>query len=400
MGFWDRFSGRHLAEFEERLAELETQLEARSLQAWWTDDIDAPMQTTAGARVSRTSILGLSAAWAAVCLLADSISTLPVDVILDEGDRRVPSPERPRWLDEPGQDLSRIDVLGQMLVSLLTEGDALVLTPRSEGQVQGLTVLDPAEVILDPDGSYSAVGVDILPGEILHIRGLMLPTSRPEQRRGVGPVTYAREALGAALATQTFGAAFFGNGAWVGTTVEVPGPLSSDGQKAIRTYVNERHRGSSNAHRIGILTEGAKLSRPLTFSPEDSQFLQTREFQVADVARLFRVPPEMIGGKSGDSLTYATLEGRSTHFVTYSLLHWLIRLERAFTGLWRSEGGPENGEVKLNVKGLLRGSTKERYDAYAVGLDKGFLTIDEVRALEDLPPKPKDEVMPNADAAM
>lgn len=348
------------------------------LPDWWTAG------NAAGENVNATSVLGLSPAWSAVGLLSDSISTLPVDAILVEGDRRVPSPIRPRWLDEPGQGLSRIDMLGQVMASLLVSkyGEAHILTPRTQGTVEGLVVLDPDRVQVDDNGNVSAVGEPLGPADVITIRGLMLPGTR----QGIGPVGYAREVFGGALATQKATSAFWGNGSWTGAVIEVPGELSENGQKALKSYIEERHRGAGRAHKIGVLINGAKLSRPLVFSPEDSQFLGTRDFQVADVARMFRVPPEMIGGKSTDSLTYATLEGRGTHFVTYSLLHWLIRLEWAFTTLWRSEGGPDNGEVKFNVRGLLRGSTKERYDSYEVGLRAGFLTVDEVRAYEDLPP--------------
>lgn len=354
---------------------------------WWAADIEpSQMLNAAGVAVSSTSAMSLSAAWAAVALVSDSIATLPVDVFTEDGDRREPVPPelRPRWLSNPGNALSWIDVLGQGTTSLLLRGEAFILTPRDNGEVQGLVVLDPDKVQPDENSTsgWASNGEPIDAGDLLVMRGLMLPGSK----RGLGPIAAAREAFGSALATQRFGAAFFGNGAWVGTTVEVPGTLSEDGQKALKAYVNQHHRGSSNAHKVGILIEGAKLSRPITFSPEDSQFLQTRDFQVADIARFFGVPPEEIGGTSGNSLTYSTLEGRSTHLVKHALLRWIVRWEAALTALWHSEGGPENGRIKLNVKGLLRGSTKERYDSYAVALDKGFMTVDEVRALEDLPP--------------
>jgi HK97 family phage portal protein len=360
-------------------------VETRAMQ-WWGADIANPYYVNAsGVNVSSMSVLGLSSAWAAVSLLSDSISTLPVDAVLVEGDQRVPLPlaARPTWLDEPGNGLTSIDVRGQTMVSLLLRGRAHILTPRDDqGAVQGLVVLDPDRVQLQPSGLYAVDGEELTPFELLTIRGMMLPVARD----GCSPITYAREAFGSALATQTFGAAFFGNGAWTGTVIEVPGALSEDGQRALKAFVNENHRGASKAHRIGVLIDGAKLSRPITFSPEDSQFLQTREFQVADVARFFRVMPAMIGGKSGDSMTYSTLEGHDTRFVKYSLLHWIVRLETALTALWRSEGGPANGEIKLKVNGLLRGSTKERYDSYAVAIQNRFMTVDEVRALEDLPP--------------
>ena len=363
--------------------------EQRSM-SWWARDWESPFGPTAGQPVTQSSILGLSAAWAAVGLLTDSVSTLPIDVFLEEGEQRVhlPPESRPRWLDRPGNGLERVDVLTQTMVSLLIRGEALILTPRAEGEVQGLTVLDPSEVTIFPDGHYSAIGQDIENFEIVHIRGLMLPTSYANERRGMGVIHYARESFSSALATQKFGEAFFGNGAWVGATVEVPGPLSEDGQKAVTAYMNERHRGSSRAHKIGVLTEGAKLSRPLTFSAEDSQFLQTREFQIADIARFFRIPPDMIGGGSAEDThsQYSTLETKAANFVKFSCLPWIVRIENAFTNLWHSEGGPENGVIKFNVNGLLRGSTKERYESYKIGLEAGFLEINEVRALEDLPP--------------
>lgn len=349
----------------------------QDLPDWWTAG------NAAGETVTSTTVFGLSAAWDAVGLLCDSISTLPIDVVESVGDIRRPLPIRPRWLDDPGQGLTLVDLVGQIMTSLLVSkyGEAHILTPRTGGSIQGLVVLDPDRVQVDENtGQVSVAGEPVGSGDVIGIRGRMLPG----HRRGIGPVGYAREVFGGALATQKASAAFWGNGSWTGAVVEVPGELSENGQKALKAYIEERHRGAARAHRVGVLINGAKLSRPLAFSPEDSQFLQTREFQVADVARVFRIPPEMIGGKSTDSLTYTTLEGRSAHFLKYSLLHWLVRLETAFTTLWQSEGN--EGEIRFNVNGLLRGSTKERYDAYAVALDKGFMTVDEIRALENLAP--------------
>jgi HK97 family phage portal protein len=365
-------------------------LESRS-DSRWTQEWETPFGPTAGMLVSNSTTLGLSAAWNAVGLLSDAVSTLPIDAVIEQGGRRIPvAPlDRPRWLDNPGNGLSPIDLLSQTMVSLLLRGEAFYLTPRFGGQVLAIAAIDP-ESVAEYGGGWRVNGVEIQDGEFALTRGMMMPGSK----RGMGVITYARESIAGNLAAQKFGESFFGNGAWVGATVEVPGVLSEDGQKAIINYVNERHRGAARAHKIGVLTEGAKLSRPLTFSAEDSQFLQTREFGVADVARWFRVPPEMIGGKSTDALTYSTLEGRSTHFVKYSVLPWVVRIEQTLTSLWQSEGGPENGQIKLKLDGLLRGSTKERYDSYTIALSSGFMTVDEVRALEDLPPLPKEAEAP------
>jgi HK97 family phage portal protein len=359
-------------------------LEERQITAPWIMDLPDWWTTgnAAGENVNSTSVLGISAAWSAVGRLTHDVATLPIDVVVSDGETRRPITARPRWLDEPGQGLTRLDLLGQIMMSLLVSkyGEAYILTPRDAGQIQGLVVLDPDKVQVDDAGNVSAVGEPLGPADVITIRGLMPAGSR----RGVGPVGYAREVFGGALAVQKFGNAFFGNGAWTGTVIEVPGELSENGQKAIKSYIEERHRGAGRAHKVGVLINDAKLSRPVTFSPEDSQFLQSREFDLGEVARMFWLDPSMIGGKTGDSLTYSTLEGRGTHYVKFSLLHWLVRLEYAFTTLWLSEGN--DGEVKFNVNGLLRGSTKERYDSYEVGLRAGFLTVPEVRALEDLPP--------------
>jgi HK97 family phage portal protein len=365
---------------------LKRKVEERSLQNW-IRDLEV-FQNVSGEHVTSGSVLGIAAAWNAVGLISDSIATLPVDAVIEEGDIRIPFDERPLWLDEPGQGLTSIDVRGQVLVSLLLRGEAFILTPRDElGRVLGLVVLDPDKMTQDPQTKqWSGAGEPIEPGELLVIRGLMLPGST----RGCSPITYAREVFGGAIATQKFGNAFFGNGAWQGAVVEMPTgtTLSENGQLALKAFINDRHKGAGNAHKIGVLTDGAKLSRPLSFSPEDSQFLGTRDFQVADVARMFFLDPRMIGGKTGDPLTYSTLATLSAHFVRFSLLRWLVRYEDAMTRLWHSEGGPDNGKIKLNVNGLLRGSLKERADVYALALnpDTGWMTVNEVRALEDLPP--------------
>lgn len=358
-------------------------------------------QTLAGKVVSSTSIMALSAVWDAVGLVADGIATLPLQAIIKNGAESEPAPEPPLWLADPGGGLTRIDMVNQLVSSLMLRGNGYFLTPQAMGSYTGVIPLDPSMVMAPPvttplperaRAKYRVAGEEVSPGELMHIRGLMLPGTL----EGLSVIALAKEVFGSALATQAFGAAFFGNGAWPGAVVEVPNQLSPTGRKNIEEWINRDHQGADRAHKLLTLTEGAKLTR-MTLAPEEAQFIQTREFQVADVARLFRVPPEMIGGKSTDSLTYSTLEGRNTYLVTVTYLPWIIRLEHAFTQLWHSEGGPENGEIKFNVNGLLRGSTKERYDSYEIGLRNKFLTVDEVRAYEDLPPltdKQKQEMQP------
>jgi HK97 family phage portal protein len=121
--------------------------------------------------------------------------------------------------------------------------------------------------------------------------------------------------------------------------------------------------------------------QPISIKPEESQFVESMRFNVSTIARLFNVPPELIAGEAGNSLTYANTAAQALHFTKFSLQPWLGRIERALSRLL-----PSTQFVKLNPDALLRSTTKERFDAYAVALSNGFMTTDEVRDLEDLPP--------------
>jgi HK97 family phage portal protein len=203
----------------------------------------------------------------------------------------------------------------------------------------------------------------------------------------------AREAVGLALASQQFAAAFFGNGAIPGTVVEVPGQLSEQGIKQLKSAWNEKHQGSSNAHRLAVVTEGAKFSK-ITVDPDDAQFLQTRQFQITDIARIYGVPPHLLADASNSTSWGSGLAEQNTMFVQQSLRPWVERIEQAFSHAMTLERRPANTFIKLNVDGLLRGDHERRMTAYSIGLAAGLYTVDEVRAWEDLPPLPKQKPSP------
>lgn len=369
--------------------------EERSL-GWWSMGMDGPPSVvTAGVEVNTTSALGLSAVYSCVSLLSDTIATLPVKAFTLLGEDVKKPVDVPPWIDAPmsGPWMGKIETLSQEMTSLLLRGDAYVLTPRDSGEIMGLVVLNPDDVspeeatTVKPTGGkvtryvYRVAGDTLDRSELLHVRGMMLPG----QRTGCSPITYCRQSLGVGIAAQRFGGAFFGNGAWPGLVAEIPGELTPEGLAGLRAVQDELHKGVDRARKMALVTGGAKL-HTLAITPEDSQFIETRRFEVADVARMFRVPPHLIGDASGSTSWGSGLAEQNTGFKQLSLRTWVERLEAGKTALWRSEGGPPNGVIKLDMDAVLRGSMKEQFEAYNLAVAGGYMLKSEVRAALDMPP--------------
>jgi HK97 family phage portal protein len=349
--------------------------------------------TSSGVSVDRESAMRVSAVFGSVRILSETISTLPAGAYIREGGARKPVRARPRWLDSPNpaMRLGRIDVLSQVMTSLLLDGNAYLATARRPtGEVVSITVLDPAKVTPEDvkiNGRtrrlYRAEGQLWEPFDILHIPGMMLPGAT----EGLSPVGYAKETIGLALAAQEFGARFFGNGALPGALVEVPTSMSDQGVRQLKAAWRETHGGVSNSHKLGVLTEGAKFAK-ITLDPDDAQFLETRQFQVPDIARVFGVPPHLLADASNSTSWGSGLAEQNLAFAQHSLRPWVERIEQGLTWLLVSEGVNVRAFVKLDLNGLMRGSLAERMAAYSTGLQQGIYNLDEVRALEDLAPIP------------
>lgn len=358
----------------------------------WTSDADtAPLRPE--------TALSISEVFAAVRLLADTLATTPVDVfrVTRNGARKPYS--RPRWLDAPNPDTRRIKFLGQIMTSLVLQGNAYILITRSGANIVALDVIpthavEPVYVPLPRGGKQlvyqlSATGEDGRPEvvgaldakRVLHIAGLPLAG----QIRGVSPLDVARRIMGLSISAREYGAEFFDNGAAPGAVVRVPGTMTPAGLKAARATWRSIHGGKGNRHGLAILTEGAEFQK-ITTAPEEAQFLETRQFAVADVARFFGVPNHLIGDATGSTSWGSGLAEQNTAFVQYAIRAWAERLDEAFTTLLGEPGIKANAFVKFNLDGLQRGSKKDRYETYRTGLQNGILTRNEVRALEDLPP--------------
>ena len=344
----------------------------------------------AGKTVTPDSSLQLSTVYACVRILSDAVSTLPMDTYRRVDGVRRPYRPRPQFLEFNAGHLNRVDVLSQVMVSLLLHGNAYIMTPRnSAGEILYLEPLDPTRVTpkMTSQGLVFEVtslsGVVILtPKDLLHVRAFGLPG----ELEGLSPIGVARETIGLGLAATEYGASFFGNGAHPGLALELPGKLSPAGADAMRESWNDKFRGSANANKLAVLTDGAKLTK-ITLAPNDAQFLETRKFQVNDIARVFGVPTSLLQHSDGPEMGQS-IQDKNTQFVQHSLRPWVERIEAVLTDAVVSEGRNSQAFVKINMDGLLRGDHSTRYATYGAAVTQGIVTINEVRAWEDLPPVP------------
>lgn len=334
------------------------------------------------------SAMRLSAVFACLRLISEAISTLPLDTFVRDGGVRRPYRPRPDYLSFQPPQSSRISYLSQVMLSLLTDGNAFIATPRDDlGIPTDLVVLDPAQVEPKQDPRTRAVYFEAAnerwsPLDIMHIAGMTLPG----QLRGVSPIAAAREVIDSGRSMQDFGKAHFSNGAIPPAIINVPGDKSRQQAEGIAANWHATHGGAANAGKIGVLTGGASL-QTVAVSPEDSQWLDSRRFGVSEVARFFGVPPHLIADASNSTSWGSGLAEQNLAFGQLTLRPWTERIEDSHNRLLTTHG---LGEVftKLNMDALLRASLTDRYSSYATGIASGFLEENEARALEDLEPLP------------
>jgi len=341
------------------------------------DDISMP----GGPPVSSQTAMNLLVVNGCVQLISDSIATMPVDVLRD----RDPQP-LPTWLED-GAEPDRIDLFGSIMNSLLLEGNTFIAVGRgSRSQVASLDVLAPNRVRIDvgADGRPTfLIDEVVFGGEMLMIRGLVMPG----QIRGLSPIEAARQSIGVGLGGQDQAERFFRQGAVVPGVIHAKGDLSIEAMREIRDQWVANHSGSAKAH-MPLVISGDTSFTPTWMSPEQAQFLQSRQFTDAQIAgQLFLVDPSMLGISSGggSTLTYQNLEQRGHHLVRHTLLRWIVRLEKGLGRLL-----PPGQQLKLNVNHLMRGDLSSRYKSYEVAarinqlVGAPLLSVQEMRDLEDL----------------
>ena len=364
----------------------------------WGRGIDGTGASSAsGEVVDYDSALTLSSVYAAIRLLSDTVSTLPLDVFYKDKQGEHKFRPAPSWLFNMNPVLADHEVLGQIVVSLLLDGNAYVATLRDEtGAVLQITPLDPSTITptLDKSGggsqrivftSTNSPGIIFTSRDITHVRNMM----KPGTIEGLSPIKAAREYLGLGLATQRYGSSFFKNSGVPGGIVEVPGQLSSEGIAQMKSAWDDVHRGAGNARKLAVLTESAKFST-ISLSPEDSQFLETKAATVGDVSRLFGVPPHLLADQVKSTSWGSGLHEQNVAMVQYSLRPQVARLESGLTRIMRSEGVAV-AFAKFDVESLTRGTNEKWSQVYSPAIQSGILSVDEVRALEGLPPLPDGE---------
>lgn len=393
MGFLSFIGSESRSESRADTVEAHEVTDTSGLMGWVTDTDAARELTPEGA-------LALSAVYGSVRILSDTLATTPIDSFRRSGKRRLPH-ARPFWLDQPNPETRKIEFIVSIMTSLLLEGNAYILITRVLGRITALDIIpascvEPKYVrqrgkprrlvyelsVTDDEGRVEIVGA-LEASEILHIKGMTLAGSV----RGVSALKAAKATFGLGLAAQEYGAEFFERGAIPGAVISVPGTMTPAGLRAARATWRTIHGGKGNRHGLAILTEDARFQK-ITVTPDEAQFLQTRAFQIPDVARIFGVPPHLLADASGSTSWGSGLAEQNTAFVQFAVRAWAERLEEALNTLFTEAERKAGAFVRFNLDALLRGALKERLESYRVGISNSIYTPDEVRAWEDLPPDP------------
>jgi len=360
---------------------------------WWIRWTGA--EVASGITVTPELSIQCIAVFACVRILSESVASLPLHLYRRRPDR---GKERAadHWLypilhDLPNPEMTSFELREILMGHLALWGNAFAeIEYDGAGRVRSLWPLRPDRMRVRRQNGELYYHYTLPNGG----PEVVLPRSRIWHLRGFGydgvvgysPIALARQAVGLALATEEFGARFFGNGARPGIVLEHPGVLSDEAHRRLRESWEERHQGLSRAHRVAILEEGMKVHE-VGIPPEDAQFLETRRFQVTEIARLYRIPPHMLADL--ERATFSNIEHQSLEFVIHTLRPWLVRWEQA---IYRDLIPPqERGSLfaEFLVDGLLRGDIESRYRAYAVGRQNGWLSANDIRELENMNPIPE-----------
>ena len=360
-------------------------------------------RTTSGKPVNERTAMQTTAVYACVRILAEAIASLPLHVYeyqADGGKRMVH--DHPLYYllhDEPNPEMTSFVFRETLMSHLLIWGNAYAQIIRDgAGRVLGLYPLLPNKMDVqrddrgnlyyvysrnsDENPTFKEYGdIRLEADEVLHIPGLGF-----DGLIGYSPIAMAKNAVGMTLACEEYGASFFANGANPGGVLEHPGVLKDPSK--VRESWNSVYRGVNNAHKIAVLEEGMKYQQ-IGIPPEEAQFLETRKFQINEIARLYRIPPHMVGDLEKSS--FSNIEQQSLEFVKYTLDPWVIRWEQSLQRSLLLPGEKETYFIKLNVDGLLRGDYQSRMNGYAVGRQNGWLSANDIREMENLNPIPEEE---------
>jgi HK97 family phage portal protein len=356
---------------------------AISFQAIWGSGEDFESTSQAGTVINSETAFHINPIFSAISLISDTISTLPLDAYVREGGERRALRPRPAWVLKPDVDTTREAFYGSIIVSLLLDGNAFVRVYTQNNQIVNLVVLNPHHVEVKRNGlgrlNFIVQGEKkpLSPEEIIFIPDVV----RPGAIRGVSRVDALKDNFGLAKALETYAARFFGYGASTSGIIEYPHDLTYEQSQALASAFDSKHKGLRRAHKTGVLSGGATY-KPTSVSNDQAQFLDSRRMAVEDVARAFNVPPHLLGLSGTNS--YASVEQNNLAWVTHGLRPIISKIEGALSPLLALSPNGQNAFLRFNIDGLLRADINSRMSAYSIGLQSGFLTINDVRRLEDL----------------
>ena len=358
--------------------------------------------STSGKAVTERSAMQMTAVYSCVRILAEAVAGLPLHLYkyTDNGgkEKALDHPLYRLLHDEPNPEMSSFVFRETLMTHLLLWGNAYAQVIRNgKNEVIALYPLMPNKMTVDRDergqlyysynrGQDEAIKskedtVILRQSDVLHIPGLGF-----DGLVGYSPIAMAKNAIGMAIACEEYGAKFFANGATPGGVLEHPGTIK-DPQR-VRESWQTAFGGSSNSNKVAVLEEGMKYT-PISISPEQAQFLETRKFQINEIARIFRVPPHMVGDLEKSS--FSNIEQQSLEFVKYTLDPWVVRWEQSIQRSLLSLEEKKDYFVKFNVEGLLRGDYQSRMNGYAIGRQNGWMSTNDIRELENLDRIPAEE---------
>ena len=359
-------------------------------------------RSSAGKNVNEFTAMQTTAVYACVRILAESIASLPLHLYEYDGQGQKKAPEHPLYFllhDSPNPEMTSFIFRETAMIHLLLFGNSFSQILRDGmGRVIGLYPLLPNHMSVDRDENgeivytYTPINdsspkiksgrqIKLRRQDVLHIPGLGF-----DGLVGYSPIAMAKNAVGMTLACEDYGSAFFANGARPGGVLKHPGVLKDPSK--LRDSWQAVYGGTANTGKVVVLEEGVEY-QPITIPPEEAQFLETRKFQIDEIARLFRVPPHMIGDLEKSS--FNNIEQQSLEYVKYTLNPWVVRWEQSLQKALINPAERGKYFIKFNVDGLLRGDYQSRMAGYAVGRQNGWLSSNDIREMENMNPIPDEE---------
>lgn len=351
-------------------------------------------QTDAGITLSPHGAENISAVFASVQCIAETVATLPLVVYRRTGDRvRSPDPSHPvarLFASGPNETQTTPEFIETMLGICLLRGNSYAEIVRDQrGQPVALLPFAADTVSIVQFANTRRVAYDTAPSwraprrllaeEVLHLRD-----RSDDGIVGKSRLQRARETFATAAATERFAASMFRNGAALSGVLSHPEQIGEEAAKRLRKSFEEIYRGAENAGRVCVLEEGLKWQQ-ISVSPEDAQMLDSRRFSVEQIARLFRIPPPILGDLSHG--TFSNVEALQRQFYSHTLMPWLTKLERLIERTLFSEADRATHEVEFDCDLLLRGDMLQRYQCYRIAREIGLASANELRAWEHLNPR-------------